>query len=295
MPPKASSFHRLMACRCLLLYFFWFHTGKETPWSDCIKQKDKLTQLANQEQVKPNDARYAVLIVSGILEECNASISVGLESDLHNVLMKVDFPEDSKTFVTPNVKATVIKVNPRSNLEVVGTVYFSWVGPEDQRVIVAVQVKFPCQLHTSPKAVVTQFKNKTSFQGQERSPVSLNIIIRVRSSSIDDLTSPLTFQDMWERNSTLCGVLDSEQKVDPNGCNIQTGDNITCRCDRLGFFFAVTLESQGLFDFVPSGHPFKITTRTNHPTNINVATPVADISYDTSLVKIRPPVFRTPA
>uniref|UniRef100_UPI00398E47C6 uncharacterized protein isoform X2 n=1 Tax=Pristiophorus japonicus TaxID=55135 RepID=UPI00398E47C6 len=408
MPPKASSFHRLMACRCLLLYFFWFHTGKvvfgaeftfcgylhhsinkshhhiepgpgpcslnvsinqaglrikarligngppiclediatttpdgssdvcitwkehvgklfitrgdvvksystamstkrkccqnfiltkstssnnspllsdiiyingshfspvhienasyleftgsegacETPWSDCIKQKDKLTQLANQEQVKPNDARYAVLIVSGILEECNASISVGLESDLHNVLMKVDFPEDSKTFVTPNVKATVIKVNPRSNLEVVGTVYFSWVGPEDQRVIVAVQVKFPCQLHTSPKAVVTQFKNKTSFQGQERSPVSLNIIIRVRSSSIDDLTSPLTFQDMWERNSTLCGVLDSEQKVDPNGCNIQTGDNITCRCDRLGFFFAVTLESQ---------------------------------------VKIRPPVFRTPA
>uniref|UniRef100_UPI00398F693B uncharacterized protein n=1 Tax=Pristiophorus japonicus TaxID=55135 RepID=UPI00398F693B len=99
----------------------------ETPWSDCIKQNDKLTQLTTQSTFTLTDARYAVLIVNGILEECNASISVNLGSDLRKVLMNMNFPEDSKTFVTPNVKAAVIKVNQRSNFEFGVTANFSWV------------------------------------------------------------------------------------------------------------------------------------------------------------------------
>uniref|UniRef100_UPI00398F0937 uncharacterized protein n=1 Tax=Pristiophorus japonicus TaxID=55135 RepID=UPI00398F0937 len=98
----------------------------ETPWSDCIKQNDKLTQLTTQSTFTLTDARYAVLIVNGILEECNASISVNLGSDLHKVLMNMNFPEDSKTFVTPNVKAAVIKVNQRSYFEFGVTANFSW-------------------------------------------------------------------------------------------------------------------------------------------------------------------------
>uniref|UniRef100_UPI00398F75CC uncharacterized protein n=1 Tax=Pristiophorus japonicus TaxID=55135 RepID=UPI00398F75CC len=258
----------------------------ETPGSDCIKLKDKLTQLTKLQHVNLNDARYAVLIVSGILEECNASISVGLESDLHNVLMNVSFSEDSKTFVTPNVKATVIKVKLTSNLEFVVTANFSWVGPDDQPMIAAVQLKFRSQILASPKAVVTQFKNKTSFQGQERSPVSPNIIIRVKGLSIDDLTSPLTvtFQDLWLHlsNARECGFLDSGQTVDRNGCNFQTGDNITCRCDRLGFFFAVTLEPKDLFN-QKFDNSFKVTTWSNYSTNVSVTTPVADIPCETSL------------
>uniref|UniRef100_UPI00398E43EF uncharacterized protein n=1 Tax=Pristiophorus japonicus TaxID=55135 RepID=UPI00398E43EF len=260
----------------------------ETPWSDCIKQNDKLTQLTTQSTFTLTDARYAVLIVNGILEECNASISVNLGSDLRKVLMNMNFPEDSKTFVTPNVKAAVIKVNQRSNFEFGVTANFSWVDPDDQPMIAAVQVTLTYQLRTSPKVVVTQFMNKTSFQGEERSPVSPNIIVKVGNLSIDDLTSPLTLTfhgvSRWEPNPTLCRFLDSGQTVNLNGCNSQTGNNnITCKCDHLGFFFAVTLESKDIFDidFGQNDDLIKVTTWSNHSTNVSVTTPEAHIPCET--------------
>ncbi|XP_067853844.1 adhesion G protein-coupled receptor G3-like isoform X2 [Heptranchias perlo] len=153
----------------------------------------------------------------------------------------------------------------------------------------AVQIKLPYNLEQSPRAVITQFKTKTSFQGQERNPVSPNLRVKVGSSSIDDLTTPLTitFQGLWswKENSIECSfrISDQENWIQ-SGCNVNRGVNsITSRCDHLGFFFAVTLESEDLFDDEPDGDPFKVTTWSNYSNNANVTTPMADIPCETSL------------
>ncbi|XP_072451817.1 uncharacterized protein [Chiloscyllium punctatum] len=172
---------------------------------------------------------------------------MGLESDLRKVLMDMDFPMDSETFVLPNVKAAVIKEDLKGDLSFKVTANFSW--------------------------------------GQERNPVSPDVTIRVGASMIDDLTSPLTvtFQDVpFQPDSTPCSSWDSggNGSFDQNGCNTLMSrlgnrvDTITCRCDRLGFFFALTLESKDIFAFFPSGDPFKITTQSNLSNHVSVTTPV---------------------
>ncbi|XP_041047599.1 uncharacterized protein LOC121280036 [Carcharodon carcharias] len=138
----------------------------ESLFSDCTNQKEKLTQLAGKGPLKQNDARYAILLTDRILEECNESISVGLESELSKVMMETDFSKDCETFVTPNVKAAVIKVGFQSNTEFAVTANFSWMGPDGQMMFAAVQFQLEYRLSPSllPRAVLTQFKQKTSLQ-----------------------------------------------------------------------------------------------------------------------------------
>ncbi|XP_038661927.1 uncharacterized protein LOC119970891 [Scyliorhinus canicula] len=162
----------------------------ESPLSDCINQKDKLIQLAGNAELKLNDARYAMLLTNRILEDCNESISVGLESNLNTVMMKMTFSEDNKTFVTPNVEAGVIKdLSGSSDFNVIAN--FSWVGAEVQMVYAGVRVKY--KISSLPqRAVVTHLKNKTTIQGQERIPVSPSVTVQLGTSSIVGLTTPLT-------------------------------------------------------------------------------------------------------
>ncbi|XP_072451814.1 uncharacterized protein [Chiloscyllium punctatum] len=145
----------------------------ESPLADCINQKNKLTELTRKGQLKLNDARYAMLLTNRILGQCEGNISVGLESDLRKVLMDMDFPMDSETFVLLNVKAAVIKLDMN----------------------------------------VSEFKVTANFSwGQERNPVSPDVSIQVGDSMIDDLTSPLTvtFQDVpFQPDSPPCSVWDS--------------------------------------------------------------------------------------
>ncbi|XP_072451819.1 uncharacterized protein [Chiloscyllium punctatum] len=85
-----------------------------------------------------------------------------------------------------------------------------------------------------------------------------------------------------ESDSPPCSAWDSggNGPFDQDGCNTPMSrlgnrvDTITCRCDRLGFFFALTLESKDIFAFFPSGDPFKITTQSNLSNHVSVTTPV---------------------
>ncbi|XP_072403637.1 uncharacterized protein [Chiloscyllium punctatum] len=258
----------------------------ESPLADCINQKNKLTDLTRKGQLKLNDARYAMLLTNRILGQCEGNISVGLESDLRKVLMDMDFPMDSETFVLPNVKAAVIKVDMNvPEFKVIAN--FSWVGPDGRMEVTAVRISFSFALPMARngRAVVTQLKNEPSIQGQERNPVSPDVTIQVGDSMIDDLTSPLTvtFQDVpFQFDSTPCSAWDSggNGSFNQNGCNTPMSrlgnrvDTITCRCDRLGFFFVLTLESKDIFAFFPSGDPLKITTQSNLSNHVSVTTPV---------------------
>ncbi|XP_072451830.1 adhesion G-protein coupled receptor G5-like [Chiloscyllium punctatum] len=173
---------------------------------------------------------------------------------------------------------------------------YCMVGPDGRMEFTAVQMSllFALPLAGNPRAVVTQLKNEPSIQGQERNPVSPDVTIQMGDSMIDDLTSPLTvtFQDVpFQSDIIPCSAWDSggNGPFNQNGCNPPikgTGnrvDTITCRCDRLGFFFVLTLESKDIFAFFPSGDPFKITTQSNLSNHVSVTTPVTGRAYETPL------------
>ncbi|XP_038662840.1 adhesion G-protein coupled receptor G2-like [Scyliorhinus canicula] len=262
-------------------------TSMESPLSDCINQKDKLIQLTGNAALKLNDARYAMLLTNRILEDCNEGISVGLESNLSTVMMKMTFSEDNKTFVTPNVEAGVIKdLSGSSDFNVIAN--FSWVGAEVQMVYAGVRVKY--KISSLPqRAVVTHLKNKTTIQGQERIPVSPSVTVQLGTSSIVGLTTPLTITapglTVIQPESAVCSSRTSSQGTfDQDRCH-RTYQNgiITCSCNSLGFIFTLTLESKtqvDLFGRLPG--PFKITTQSNNSDSVKVPTPATGSPCATS-------------
>ncbi|XP_072373765.1 uncharacterized protein [Scyliorhinus torazame] len=120
----------------------------ESPLSDCINQKEKLIQLAKRDELKLNDARYAMLLTNRILEDCKESFSVGLESSLRKVMMKTPFSEDSKSFVTPNVDAVVRKLQPSSSTDFTVIADFSWVKCSRTN---AFELELPCVQPLTPR------------------------------------------------------------------------------------------------------------------------------------------------
>ncbi|XP_059507510.1 uncharacterized protein LOC125459918 [Stegostoma tigrinum] len=291
-----SNFHPVHMEKASYLEFTASEGACETPFADCINQKNNLNELTNKGQLTVNDARYAMLLTNRILEECNESSSVRLESDLRQVLKEMDFTMDSKTFVLPNVKAAVINPRQSGSLEFQVTANFSWVGPDGQAKFTAVRIylTFQLPLSSDARAVVIQLQNQTLIQGQERKLTSPDVTIQVGSSTIDDLSAPLTvtFQELtFLPNPTPCHVFSSSGNgtFDQNGCKtVQNGvnnktDTITCRCHILSFFFELTLESKDIFDIFPSNEPFKMTTWSNHTIHVDVTTPVTGSPCETPL------------
>ncbi|XP_059507525.1 adhesion G-protein coupled receptor G4-like isoform X2 [Stegostoma tigrinum] len=291
-----SNFHPVHMEKASYLEFTASEGACETPFADCINQKNNLNELTNKGQLTVNDARYAMLLTNRILEECNESSSVRLESDLRQVLKEMDFTMDSQTFVLPNVKAAVINPRQSGSSEFQVTANFSWVGPDGQAKFTAVRIFLTFQLPLSrdARAVVIQLQNQTPIQGQERKLTSPDVTIQVGSSTIDDLSAPLTvtFQELtFLPNPTPCHVFSSSGNAtfDQYGCNtVQNGvnnkmDTITCRCHILSFFFELTLELKDIFDIFPSNEPFKMTTWSNHTIHVDVTTPVTGSPCETPL------------